>query len=444
MKEKLDPMIFRGLTRRDFLRLSALSAAGLALGCAVDPVTGKNTFNLMSEGEEVQVDRQYSPHQFSSDYGVTQDRQLNTYMASVGKKMAVLTHRPQMPYSFQVVNAVYVNAYAFPGGTIAATRGILLKMDNEAELAALLGHELGHVNARHTAEQMSKGQVTSLVIGLGQAVVAAKYSQYADIAQSLGQMGAGMLLASYSRDNEREADDLGNQYMVKAGYNTSGFVGLMNMLNTLSKNKPGSAEILFSTHPMSDERYQTAAANARDKYQTTKNYPVNRERYMDSIKGLRDIQGAIENLQKGEEALGRKQYPDAESLFRQALRTAPNDYAGLVMMSKCLMFQEKFKDAERSAEKAQQVYPKESQAYHLSGFAKMQTGQFDAAYQEFVTCEQMLPGNPSLFFFKGLCLEKMNRKPQAAEEYKKYLQVTQQGKEAQYAYGRLKEWGYIK
>jgi len=166
------------LTRRDFLLLTSMSAAGFALGCAVNPVTGENQLMLMSEQQEIQIDKQYAPHQFSSDYGITQDQNLNNYVNQVGKGLTLHTHRKQMPYSFQVVNATYVNAYAFPGGTIAATRGILLKLNNEAQLAALMGHELGHVNARHTASQMSKQQLTSAILGGIQLIVSAKYAKY--------------------------------------------------------------------------------------------------------------------------------------------------------------------------------------------------------------------------------------------------------------------------
>jgi predicted Zn-dependent protease len=154
-----------GLTRREFMWLSSLAAAGYVFGCATDPVTGKKQFMLVSEDTEIQIDKQYAPLQFSTDYGSVQDSKLNRYVSQVGNKMAASSHRPHMPYSFRVVNATYINAYAFPGGSIAATRGIMLSLDNEAELAALLGHELGHVNARHSAEQMSKGQLTQAVVG---------------------------------------------------------------------------------------------------------------------------------------------------------------------------------------------------------------------------------------------------------------------------------------
>ena len=115
-----------GITRRDFLWLTSMSVAGLLVGCAIDPVTGKRQLMLVSEEQEIQIDKQYSPMQFSADYGVVQDRQLNEYVDRTGKKMASRTHRLNVPYSFQVVNANYVNAYAFQVmGSSASRKGAL-------------------------------------------------------------------------------------------------------------------------------------------------------------------------------------------------------------------------------------------------------------------------------------------------------------------------------
>ena len=132
IKQPLKISTARALTRRDFLWLSSTAAAGYLFGCATDPVTGKKQLMLVSEDTEVKIDQQYSPMQISSDYGTVQDSQLNSYVSQVGSKMAAKSHRAHMPYSFRVVNATYVNAYAFPGGTIAATRGIMLSLENEA------------------------------------------------------------------------------------------------------------------------------------------------------------------------------------------------------------------------------------------------------------------------------------------------------------------------
>lgn len=433
------------MTRRGFLVLGGIGIAGFALGCATDPVTGEKEFMLVSRSQEIAMDRQHSPHQFSADYGEVQDRQLNNYIRQVGNSMAARTHRPDMPYSFRVVNATYVNAYAFPGGSIAATRGIMLKMDNEDELASLLGHELGHVNARHTAEQMSKSQVASLAVaGLSAYLGTTKYKNYADIAGQLGMVGAGALLASYSRDNEREADRLGNQYMVQSGYNTKGFVGLMEMLNTLSNHKSSAVELLFATHPMSKDRLEAAQQRAGAAYSSSRSKRIQRERYMDNIAGLRKISGAIESMQKGDAALMQKKYPEAEALYRKALNDAPNDYTGLLSMAKAKIMQEQFNDAISYANTARKVYPSEAQACHIEGFASIRAGRFQNAVSLFNQYQKLLPGNPNTIFFKGYAYEGMGNRNQAAAQYREYLSVTTQGPEAQHAYKKLVEWGYVK
>ena len=432
------------LSRRHFLWLTSLSAAGWVAGCATSPVTGKPQLMLVSEEEEIQVDKQYSPLQFSSDYGTVRDKALSEYVSDVGKNISSRTHRPKMPYSFRVVNATYVNAYAFPGGSIACTRGILLDLDNEAQLAALLGHELGHVNARHTAQQMSKGAITQVFVGGLSVLAGVAGGGLGQVAAQLGTIGAGALLASYSRDNEREADALGMEYMVKAGYDPKGMVGLMDMLRSLNKSKPSAIELMFSTHPMSDERYATAVKRAKEDYPKAASLPVYRERYMDNTERLRAQKEAIEEMQKGEQLMAKEKFKEAESHFRKALREAPEDYAGLVMMATCQLVQKDYREGLRYAEEAQSVYPREAQAHHLSGFAKIQTKDYEGAYEEFSTCEKLLPANPNSIFFKGYALEGMRKREEAAKEYTRYLKVVQEGQYAQHAYKRLVEWGYVK
>jgi tetratricopeptide (TPR) repeat protein len=195
---------------------------------------------------------------------------------------------------------------------------------------------------------------------------------------------------------------------------------------------------------MSEERYQTAVKTVHSKYKSAENLPLYRERYMDKTAKLRRLKGAIEEMQKGEKAMMKKRFGDAQVHLKKALRMAPNDYTGLVLMSACQLFQKKYGEGIRYAEKAQRVYPQEAQAYHLSGFAKIKTNDFEGAYQEFDTYEKRLPGNPNTIFFKGYAQENMQHIRKAAHEYNRYLQVVQQGEKAQYAYTRLRQWGYYK
>ena len=431
------------LTRREFMWMVSIAGVGTAVGCAVNPVTGEQQLMLVSEAYEIQVDKESSPHQFSADYGAAQDAALNRYLSDVGDRLAAVSHRTEMPYSFRAVNATYVNAYAFPGGSIAATRGILLGLNNEAELAALMGHEIGHVNARHTAQRMTKQVLVGVAVVVGTAVVANKNAKYAPLAAGLGAVGAGALLARYSRKDERQADQLGMEYMVRGGYTPQGMVGLMELLRSMSDHKPSVIDMMFATHPMSDERYDTAKNRMATRYADKMGLPDYRDRYMDATAGLRRIKPAIEAMQNAEGAMMQEKYDVAEEQMKVALGIAPGDYAGLTMMSKLMLVRERYDDAAGYANQAVDVYPEEAQAHHVAGIAELSRKRFEAAFQDFDDYEKRLPGNPNTVFLKGLSQEGMDHKPLAAEEYSRFLKVVDQGEQADHARTRLIEWGYM-
>ncbi|MBU1195290.1 MAG: M48 family metalloprotease [Proteobacteria bacterium] len=439
------------VSRRQFLKYTAAvsaatAGAGWLAGCALNPVTGEKQLMMVSREQEIGIDKNQSPFQFSSDYGVTQDSRVNYYVADIGKKVVPYVHRKDMPYNFQCVNAVYVNAYAFPGGTIAVTRGILLKLDNEAQLAALLGHELGHVNARHSAQQMSKGQLSSLLVGGLAMAAGSRSSDLGDLTQQLGALGQGLLLSKYSRDNEREADELGNEYMVRSGYSTTGFVDLMEILNSLHKEAASSVQVLFSTHPMSSERLESARERGNGRYAKSKTLPLNRDRYMDSIASLRQKEKGIVLLQQGEKSMGAKEYDKAQHSFQEALKSMDDDYTAHVLMAKCMMARKNPRQALVHSQNAQQLYPMEAQGYQVAGDANLSLKRWADAYREYDKCEDLLPGNPHLKFLKGYCQDKNGQIKPAAQNYADYLKVTNYAPNqySKFAYSRLKTWGYAK
>ena len=234
------------------------------------------------------------------------------------------------------------------------------------------------------------------------------------------------------------------QYMTQAQLNPQGMVGLMELLQSLSKHKPSAIEMMFATHPMSDERYRTAKTAVSTKYKAAQGMALHRERYMDNTARLRKIKGAIEAMQESDGEMAKKRFPQAEAALTRALRIAPNDYTGLVMMAKCQFLQKKFDQADEYIERAKRAYPGEAQAHNVSGLTKLKRNRFDAAFQEFDAYERKLPGNPDTIFFKGISQEGMQHKEQAAKEYTRYLKLVNQGEQAQHAYKKLVEWGYIK
>ncbi len=430
------------MTRRQMLWLMSLASGGIMTGCSVNPATGQRQLMLMSAAEERRIDAQHAPHQISADYGRVQDAELFNYVSEVGDSIGRLSHRPEMPYSYNALNANYVNAYAFPGGTIGITRGILLTMESEAELAALVGHEVAHVTARHTAQRMTKGTLAGLVVaGTGIFLGTRSDSTTTALALGLGGIAAGALLAKYSRSDEREADTLGLEYMTQAGYSPQGMVDLMDRLQSLSQRQPSVIEQMFSSHPMSSERYRDAQRQASGRYASKQNQPMQRERYMDKTAGLRRMKPAIEKQQQAEAYFAQGEYAQAETLLKTALQQAPNDYVGLVMLGKVYLAQENFAQAAPHLNQAVEIYPEEAQAQHLSGVALLYQRQPEQALQRFETYKTLLPGNPMTEFFIGLSHESLEQIPQASQAYRRFLEMGGSGEPARYARDRLQTWG---
>lgn len=435
----------RPLTRRQFMLLMSATAGGSLLqGCATSPVTGQQILVGMSEEAEVAADRSAAPHQFSQDLGAVQDDSVNQYVVGVANVMQAKTHRPNMPYNYRVLNANYVNAYTFPGGSMGLTRAIMLQMQDEAQLAALLGHEMGHVNARHAAQRQGQAMVAQVAVAT---VAIAADSRYGGGAGALagiaGQVGASALLSSYSRDNEREADALGMEYMSRVGHDPQGMVRLMQMLDTQHKEKPGLLTTMFSSHPMSNERLSNMDQLARSKYAKLSGQGhVGRERYMDNTASIRRLKPTIENCQRGELAASKGGLPEAEQHLGSALAAAPRDYAANVLMGKVLLAQKRHGDAQRYLDTAKAVYPSEAQAHKLSGVNNLSARRSQLAVADFYAAERTLPGDPGLGFLRGAAFEQMQNRDAAAREYRQFLQRVQSGGNANYAATRLKEWGY--
>jgi len=223
----------------------------LAAACAVNPVTGKKELMLYSEADEIAMGKQ-TDQQVKAVYGIYADQALNAYVNKIGQELAPYTHRPQLTYYFSVLDSPVVNAFAVPGGYVYVTRGILALMNSEAELAVVLGHELGHVNARHSMSRLSN----QTLVGVGLAAGSAISKTFSDVA---GLAGAGMqvLFLKYSRDDEREADQLGVDYSRKGGFNPAKMIDFFASLESLGDLSGGQTLPGFlSTHPLTSERIE--------------------------------------------------------------------------------------------------------------------------------------------------------------------------------------------
>ena len=430
------------LARRDLLWLFGASVAATALqGCATSPVSGERILVGLDEAGEIAIDRKQSAHQFSRDLGGYQDPEVQRYLNSVALRMQQVVHRPAMPYNYRVVNANHVNAYTFPGGAMGITRGIMVEIRDESELAGLLGHELGHVNARHSAQRQGQTLLASVALAAVAVAAARNDARWAPLVEIGAVVGASALLANYSRENEREADALGQQYMVQAGYPAEGMVRLHQMLVKEEERDPGLLAVLFASHPMSRERRDAAQEAASKRYAASRNQPAGRERFMDSTAPLRRIKPTIEACQKGEVLMSRKKPGEAEAHFGEALRGSSLDYPALLRMSQCLQAQGRQHEALDYAQRAREAYPGEAQAMKQLASLHMGSRRHEAALGELLAFDRALPGDPGIVFLQGVNHEALGRRDAAATAYRSFLRAAQTGGVADHARSRLRAWG---
>ncbi|HYA49299.1 MAG TPA: M48 family metallopeptidase, partial [Burkholderiales bacterium] len=229
--------------------------AALAAACAVNPVTGKHELSLYSEAQEIQMGKQ-TDTEVAAQYGVYDDAALSKYVGSVGSALAAKSQRPSLPWRFTVLDSPVVNAFAVPGGSVYITRGILAMMNSEAELAAVLGHEIGHVNAKHSVHRMSEQTLAQVGLVAG-SVVSKEFAKYAGLASA----GLQVLFLKYSRDDERQADSLGVTYARAASYNPADMAVTFAALQKMGDLQGGrSLPGFLSTHPLEAERIKNVQA----------------------------------------------------------------------------------------------------------------------------------------------------------------------------------------
>ncbi len=225
----------------------------LVASCGTNPVTKKREFQIVSEAQEISIgQKNYAPARQSQGGDYINDPELIAYVQSIGNKLAAVSDR-KLPYEFIILNDSVPNAWAMPGGKIAFNRSLLYELNSEAELAAVMGHEMVHAAARHGAKSMERGmllQATMLAVGIG-----AQNTDYANLIVGGAQLGVQLATSKYGRDAEGEADLYGTRYMKKAGYDPASAVTLQETFVRLSADHKSSfIDGLFASHPPSEIR----------------------------------------------------------------------------------------------------------------------------------------------------------------------------------------------
>lgn len=275
-------------------------------GCAMNPVSGTPDMVFMTETQEVESGAQFDV-KIRQHFGAYDNKDLQTYVDSVGQRLAKVSHRPELKWRFTVLDSATVNAFALPGGYVYITRGLMSYLSSEADLAAVLGHEIGHVTARHGVRQHSKSLLTQVTMG-----TVVKGSPILDnfLGRSVMLSGAGAFLASYSRDFELDADSLGAEYLSKSSYDPKAILNVLTVLKdqevverdraTAEGREPRVYHGVFASHPSSDDRLQEIIEGARGKNALTKTGEQEKDRYLDMINGMVFGDGEDEGVLRGQ------------------------------------------------------------------------------------------------------------------------------------------------
>ncbi|HEY8938566.1 MAG TPA: M48 family metalloprotease [Cellvibrio sp.] len=403
-----------------FFRLLGISLLLTVSGCVTNPVTGKSQISLMSPEQEIASGAQnYAPAQQSQGGQYVVDPGLTAYVQSVGKKLAAVSDRPDLPYEFVVLNNDVPNAWAMPGGKLAINRGLLVYLEDEAQLASVLGHEIVHAAARHGAQQ----QTQNVLMGAGVLIAGVAISEKKPEVGALGMgalaVGAQAWQAKYGRGHELQSDEVGIKYMAKAGYDAQAAVELQEIFVKLSEGRnAGFIEGLFASHPPSQERVE------KNKITAAK-YPGgvrNKEAFQRAMAQVNKDKKAYENYQKAQKLASEKKYIDAQSYVDQAIAQQPKENLFWEMKGQLLLQQKKTGEAVGAFDKAIQANPKYFKPYALRGIAYYEEGKRDLAEKDLTTSQRYLPTQIATYYLGEISLAKGN-KAQAAQ----YFQQAAQG-----------------
>jgi predicted Zn-dependent protease len=272
------------MKRLSNLLVYSFFAAILTLSsCAVNPVTGRRQLMFMSERQEIRLGREYDP-QITAAFGLYENEPLLAFITEKGTEMGKISHRPDLEYHFRILDSPVINAFAVPGGYVYFTRGILAQFSNEAEMIGVLGHEIGHITARHTASRQTMQQLGQLLL-IGGMIASEEFRRYGEYAMA----GMQLLFLSFSREDERESDRLGVEYASKIGYDATEMANFFQVLQrmNLASDHAGIPNFL-STHPSPEDRFENVLEETA-KWQAElgkTDWQVNAENYLRMIDGM--------------------------------------------------------------------------------------------------------------------------------------------------------------
>ncbi|HEX9875974.1 MAG TPA: M48 family metalloprotease [Gammaproteobacteria bacterium] len=403
------------LLRAIVLVVSALVGAS---ACTVNPVTGERQLALVSAGDEVAIgNAQYSPSRQMQGGDLVNDPALTQYVRDVGQKLAAVSDR-DLPYEFVVLNNSVPNAWALPGGKIAVNHGLLVELDSEAELAAVLGHEIVHAAARHGALAMQRGILLQGAV-LATAVAASR-GDHSSWAIGAASLGAQLINQRNGREAELEADYYGMLYMSRAGYDPQAAVSLQETFLRLSEGRGDQGWLagLFASHPPSAER---VARNRETAAELPANGELGRERYQAATAPLREAQPAYDAYAAGRMALAEGDVDEAELRANEALRLMPGEGHFHALLGDIDLQRNRYQDA---TDHYRDAIARNDQYFYYSlqeGRALMGLQRWEAAEASLRTSLTLLP-TADAYYGLGALAERRGDLASALESYRQAAQ----------------------
>lgn len=409
-------------------------------GCSVNPVTGKNELALMnvSVEQEIQLGGRSFAQAIQKMGGEYPDRTLAGYVNRVGQKLARTSHRPELQYHFKVVNDSSPNAFALPGGYIAITRGLLTSMENEAQMAAVLAHEIGHVTARHSIQELQRSSLVGTTIGLLGTLAGG--TGYGQLLTQVGGLTANLLSKSYSRDQEYEADGLSVDYLVQAGYSVQGAVQLQNIFIKKFENGNNADWLnnMFRTHPFSRDRLAAIEHRIATRYPAKRNtYGLDSAFYENNMGSLKQTLNAYELYDRAQEAEGKGQLDAAIGLYHKAMQNAPDHGLLLTALGMAYLRKEDMVPARRYLLKAVNSDPDYFKSRMGLGYIYLENKQAAQAAQQLETSIKLLPTVEGTYLLAE-AEEMQQHLPRARQLYQTVVQADKDGKLGQSAAARLR------
>lgn len=379
----------------------------LLTGCSVNPVTGENQLSLIGESQELAMGaEQYTPTQQTQGGQFYIDPELTLYVREVGNKLARVSDRPDLPYEFVVLNSSVPNAWALPGGKIAVNRGLLTELEDEAQLASVLGHEIVHAAARHSVQRMQQGMLISAgVAGLGFAL---SDNEWAGLLMGGAAVGAQLALAQYGQGDELESDHYGMLYMKEAGYDPQAAVELQEIFLALSNGQQaGFVDGLFATHPPSAKR---VSENSKLVSEIGGGGYRGADVYKKKTATLRKVQPAYDAHDEAMKLASDGDMNAALNKINEAINLLPREAMFYSLRGRIYQEQKKNDKAQADFDKAVSMYP-EMFVYRLNnGLTALQLNNLSKARENLTRANEVVPTSIAFLRLGDIAVKDNNRK----------------------------------